>query len=270
MKVRGSIGTAAAAAVSGRARLSWIPLGAALALALCACRGGDGATSNSGAPIEATGPAELPPLILRDDTPDLLLTWVDAEGDFHVTERIADVPADRRAQVRVVKTDHADGTGQIIYVADLREKLGDGTYPVRALPRSEWEKIGADRRKARLEALAPQSSPEATGGVGGKNPADGSTDASAAISAIIYGADWCKPCHDAERYLKSLGVAVTKKDIEESRAAQAEMQQKLGRVNRRGASIPVIDVMGKILVGYSPGSLKRAVDAVREAKGRPG
>ena len=68
---------------------------------------------------------------------------------------------------------------------------------------------------------------------------------------------------DLERYLKSLGVSVTKKNIEESRAAQAEMQQKLARANRSGSSIPVIDVMGRIFVGYSPGSLKQAVEAAR-------
>jgi glutaredoxin len=86
------------------------------------------------------------------------------------------------------------------------------------------------------------------------------------VTAIVYGADWCKPCHDAERYLKSLGVRVTKKNIEESRAAQAEMQQKLARAQRSGSSIPVIDVMGRILIGYSPGSLKQAVEAAKQAR----
>jgi glutaredoxin len=86
----------------------------------------------------------------------------------------------------------------------------------------------------------------------------------------VYGADWCKPCHDAERYLKSLGVAVTKKNIEESRAAQAEMQEKLARSNRAGSSIPVIDVMGKIFIGYSPQSLRQAVEAARNAAAKHG
>jgi glutaredoxin len=150
-----------------------------------------------------------------------------------------------------------------VYVANLADKRPDGTYAVTTLPRAEWEKLGADRRKTRLEALAPGQLPA---------PADPSPpgagaapEASAAISAIVYGADWCKPCHDAERYLKSLGVSVTKKNIEESRAAQAEMREKLARVQRSGAGIPVIDVMGKIFVGYSPGPLKQAVDAARHA-----
>lgn len=203
----------------------------------------------------------LPPLELTDDTPNLLLTWLGEEGDFHVAETIEAIPPERRRQVRVVVTDRGAGTGQLVYVADLGAKQADGTYPITTLPRGEWEKLGAALRKTRMEALAP-------GQPGGSDLPAGSESPEAlggAISAIVYGADWCKPCHDAERYLKSLGVAVTKKNIEQSRAAQAEMQEKLVRANRAGASIPVIDVMGRIFVGYSPGPLKQAVDAAKHA-----
>lgn len=228
---------------------------AAAALSGCRATSDDAFAAAAGA---ATPPApELPALALSDATPNLLLTWVDEEGDFHVVEKIADVPADRRAQVRVVVTDRNEGTGQTVYVADLGAARSDGTYAVSTMSRGDWEKIGADRRKTRMEALAPAQRPPA------EAEAKPVTDVGSPVSAIIYGADWCKPCHDAERYLKTLGVSVTKKNVEESRAAQAEMQQKLVRVNRQGAGIPVIDVMGKILVGYSPGSLKQAVEAAR-------
>jgi glutaredoxin len=209
----------------------------------------------------ATENEALPRLELTDETPNLLLTWLGEEGDFHVVEKIDAIPPERRRQVRVVVTDRGAGTGQVVYVADLAAKQADGTYPITTLPRAEWEKLGADLRKTRMEALAP-------GQPGASNPAAGAESSEAlggAISAIVYGADWCKPCHDAERYLKSLGVAVTKKNIEQSRAAQAEMQEKLTRANRPGASIPVIDVMGRIFVGYSPGPLKQAVDAAKHA-----
>jgi glutaredoxin len=219
-----------------------------------------------GSPVSAPPVDALPPFALSDDTPNLLLTWVGDDGDFHVVEKLELVPAEHRKQVRVVSTSQPAGTGTSIYVADLEQKRPDGSYSVTTLPRADWEKIGADRRKTRLEAQAP-GQPPAPGGGGdaAKTGASGATDSSAAVSAIVYGADWCKPCHDAERYLKSLGVAVTKKNIEESRAAQAEMREKLSRVNRTGAGIPVIDVMGKIFVGYSPGPLKQAVDAARHA-----
>jgi glutaredoxin len=235
-------------------------------LGASACQRHADPAADVGAPIVPPPVDALPALALSDQTPNLLLTWVGDDGDFHVVEQIGNVPAEHRKQVRVVLTDQTAGTGTSVYVANLEDKRPDGTYAVSTSLRTDWEKLGADRRKSRLEALAPgnpgQPAPPATDA-----PQAGSTaePASAAISAIVYGADWCKPCHDAERYLKSLGVSVTKKNIEESRAAQAEMREKLSRVNRSGAGIPVIDVMGKIFVGYSPGPLKQAVDAARHA-----
>ena len=229
-----------------------------------ACQRHADPAADFGAAAAATPGEALPPLDVRDETPNLLLTWLGPDGDFHVVEKVEQVPAEHRQQVRVVQTSEPAGTGASIYVANLSEKRPDGSYAVTTMPRSEWEKLGADRRKTRLEALAPAQTPPAAEpaqpSAGGAPP-----EASTAISAIVYGADWCKPCHDAERYLKSLGVSVTKKNIEESRAAQAEMQEKLSRVHRTGAGIPVIDVMGKIFVGYSPGPLKQAVDAARHA-----
>jgi glutaredoxin len=233
-------------------------------------------TPSSGATAMPQASADpLPGLKLSDDTPNLLLTWIGEEGDFHVEEAIAKVPEARRSQVRVVVTDQADGSGPNVYVADLTVKRADGTYAVNTLPRSDWEKLGADLRKTRMETLAPTANSGAAGAGNAAAPQATPADApepgaDSRITAIVYGADWCQPCHDAERYLKSLGVAVTKKNIEESRAAQAEMQEKLVRANRGGSSIPVIDVMGRILVGYSPGSLKQAVEAARAAAPKHG
>jgi glutaredoxin len=245
-----------------------------------ACRSSPNPGGASSPPPAAVAAESLPDFPLTDDTPQLLLTWVGDDGDFHVAEAIAQVPAERRTKVRVVRTDQPTGSGATVYVADLTVKRPDGSYAVSTLPRTEWEKLGADLRKTRMEALAPgAASPPGTSAPGTSAPGTSAPGTSApggppamevqgAITAIVYGADWCKPCHDAESYLKSLGVTVTKKNIEESRAAQAEMQQKLTRANRTGASIPVIDVMGKIFVGYSPSSLRQAVEAARQASAR--
>jgi glutaredoxin len=207
-------------------------------------------------------PNQLPPLELRDETRNLLLTWVDEKGDFRVVQRIDEVPAERREQVRVVVTDQIAGTGTLVYVADLRKKQPNGTYPVRTLTRAQWDEVGASRRQARIEALAPSARPPTPA-----PSASSTTGQTTRVVAIVYGASWCRPCHDAARYLKGLGVTVVQKDVDSDQLAQGEMQEKLRRAGYPPtASIPVIDVGGRLLVGYSPDALGQAVAAARSAR----
>jgi glutaredoxin len=212
---------------------------------------------------------ELPKLVVKADTPNLLLTWIDDKGDFHVVQKPADVPTPGRKQVRVVVTDKADGTGDVVYVANLDETTADGAYRLKTMTRAAWDELGASLRKARLEALAPSAAPPPSASADEESPPGtpkGPKALGIKVVAIVYGASWCKPCHQAEDYLKGRGVTVVMKDIEASEAAQAEMNQKLARVGRAGASIPVIDVMGQILVGYSPGALDGAIRTAQNAK----
>lgn len=234
-----------------------------LSAVVSGCRkdGGDDGDSSGTKPTSG----DLPALELRDDTANLLLTWIDEKGDFHVVQKPGDVPEKARGEVRVVVTTREEGTGKLVYVADLSHKKPDGTYPVTVLTRTAWDEKGASRRKARLEALAPPtaSAPPSASAPGG--PA-GSAIPAGKLVAIIYGAEWCKPCHDAERYLKQRGVLVIHKDIDEDAGARQEMQKKLVRAKMPGASIPVIDVMGQILVGFSPRALERAIEQARNAQ----
>lgn len=209
---------------------------------------------------------ELPALVVKPDTPHLLITWVDEHGDFHVVQKPGDVPATAREKVRIVVADKEAGTGESVYVTNLNESAPDGSFRLQTISRAAWDELGASRRKARLEALAPPSAapsaspaPPGSGAAAGQRPA-------ASIQAVVYGADWCQPCHDAERYLRQRGVTVVKKDVEESEAAAAEMRAKLERAGLRGASIPVIDVMGRVLVGFSPSALDRALEAAGGSK----
>ena len=214
--------------------------------------------------------SELPALEVKADTANLLVTWIDDKGDFHVVQKPADVPSEGRATVRIVVTTREEGTGALVYVTNLDETTATGAYRLKTMPRAEWEELGASKRKARLEALAPSSMPSVgSAPVDGKapgNPAAAKAPATG-IVVIIYGADWCKPCHDAERYLKQRGATVIKKNIDDNEVAAEEMQKKLARAGRSGASIPVIDIMGQIQVGFSPAALEEALATARSAKG---
>ena len=68
-------------------------------LASVACRGASSSgTAAAPAPAPAAGKS-LPELRLTDETPQLLLTWIGDDGDFHVEEAIDKVPAERRARL---------------------------------------------------------------------------------------------------------------------------------------------------------------------------
>ena len=206
---------------------------------------------------------ELPALSIREDTPNLLLTWIDEKGDMHVELKAADVPAEGRALVRVVVSDREDGTKGLFYVADLTKKREDGTYAARTMTRRAWEAEVEKRRSAYLAKIAPPPPPVSPSGAPSvtqePKPAQEPPVVSSDLVVIVYGADWCKPCHQAEDYLRSKGVRVVKKDVEASREAAVEMQDKLEKSGQRGGSIPVIDIRGQILVGFSTRAVDRAL-----------
>lgn len=243
-------------------KLVWLAL---ILLSLVGCQGKSGGGQDETGARPTT--SDLPPLTLKDDTGDLLLTWIDDKGDFHVVQKIADVPEKARKEVRVVVTTRTEGTGRLVYVANLEKKGPDGSYPVTSITRAAWDEKGASKRKARVEALAPSAvaaAPSGSAAGGGEEPPVGAKPGQ--VVAIIYGAEWCKPCHDAARYLKQRGVHVIHKDIEENEVAAREMKEKLARAHKPSASIPVIDVMGEILVGFSPRALERAIETAQNEK----
>jgi glutaredoxin len=227
-------------------------LATALAVALlaapaCGKKGDDGTS-----PVAA---GSLPPLVIKDDSPELMLTWIDDKGDTHVELHPDAVPAAGRALVRVIVADKEAGTRDLFYVADLTKKRDDGSYETRSMRRRAWEDEIEKRREGYLVKQAPP--PRASGSAG--SPGAPPAEVQGAVAVIIYGASWCRPCHEAHAYLKKKGVKVVMKDVEETPGAAEEMQGKLRQAGRGGGSIPVIDVRGQILVGYDPSALDRAL-----------
>jgi glutaredoxin len=208
-------------------------------------------------------PATTAPLVLKPDSSGLLLTWVDDKGDFHVEEKVADVPLMGRDAVRVVDPNLEDGTHpDRIFIADLRTLGADGTYPVRVATRAEFDQLALNRRAEKgptLASAAPSAGPPPPGLADNGAPPTGAPPPSGSNPVIIYGAEWCGPCHEVQSYLRSKRVPFVDKDIEKDRDAAREMQAKLTKAGRSGGSIPVIDVHGKILVGFSPSAMDAAL-----------
>lgn len=222
------------------------------AIAGCSRKKDDGTT-----PISGQG--SLPALTIRDDTPELMLTWIDDKGETHVDIHPADVPAAGQPMVRVVVSDREDGTRDLFYVADLTKKDADGGYATRTMSRRAWESEIEKRRAAYLAKVSPPPPVPSGQASSGAPPGAAETPPSSGLTVTIYGAAWCGPCHQAEGYLKSKGVRVIMKDVEKTPGAAAEMRDKLERSGQRNGAIPVIDVRGQILVGFSQSALDRAV-----------
>jgi glutaredoxin len=208
----------------------------------------------------AAADPEDTPIAVKPDSEGLLLTWIDDKGDFHVETRVADVPLMGRDAVRVVDPSKDEGThADRVFVVDLRQTRPDGTYPVRTMSRTDFEALAVARREQAGPTLAsaapPSSSPPPT--AQGDPGAPPSRPSAARGVVVIYGASWCGACHDAERYLRSKGIAYVEKDVEKDVGAAREMQDKLAKNGLRAGSIPVIDVRGKVMVGFNP----REIDA---------
>jgi glutaredoxin len=206
--------------------------------------------------------------VVSDATEGLLLTWIDEKGEFHTEQRVTDVPASGREIVSVRVLDPAKElpSGDRVFVANLVTRGPDGTYPVRVATRAELEDLAATRRtKNGTAVLAPKAAGAAAAAAGGAASAGAGADptnpgdVAARPAVIIYGASWCGPCHQAAAYLKQKGVPFVEHDIEQDSSAAREMQTKLAKVGMRGGSIPVLDVGGRILVGFDARAVEQAL-----------
>jgi glutaredoxin len=215
-----------------------------------------------------TQAGDAPPasLVVKDSSEGLLLTWIDEKGNFHVEQKVADVPIIGRDAVRVVDPAEDDGTHpDRIFVADLRTARADGAYTVQVSTRAEFESLAEARRQKVGPTLAsaspsiPSAAPSAFAG-SGPPPADKDMpDPTNRLAVIIYGASWCGACHQAAAYLRKKGVAFVEKDIEEDATAAREMRVKLSRAGLHGGSIPVLDVRGHVMIGFDPQRIDAAL-----------
>lgn len=71
---------------------------------------------------------------------------------------------------------------------------------------------------------------------------------------IVYYADWCGACRKAKKYLNEKGVPFEIRNVDVPAVGQ-ELVEKTGR-----RSIPVIDVDGRILTGFSPAAIDALID----------
>lgn len=69
---------------------------------------------------------------------------------------------------------------------------------------------------------------------------------------VVYGAAWCGACADARAWLEARGVVHTFRDVERDAEAARDAVATCVEVGAPTGRIPVIDVAGRVLVGFDP------------------
>ncbi|MGB8296709.1 MAG: glutaredoxin domain-containing protein [Polyangia bacterium] len=205
------------------------------------------ACKKGAAPPPPTARAELPVHEVSKDSA-LFFTYVEPSGVFATTEKAENVPEVTRRLVRIMgrgKSEPKRRNDANVEVIDLRELLAKGKTQPRVMPREAFE-TGA------LAQLPPGDSCPLAGAHGpplAEEPERaGSPDEPPIV--ILYGTSWCKACKAARQYLVSNLIPFTSKDIEKDPAAAREVEQKAARFGIAAARVPILDVRGRLLVGY--------------------
>lgn len=72
----------------------------------------------------------------------------------------------------------------------------------------------------------------------------------------VYSATWCAYCHAVKDYLDKKGVSYTDKDVDADPANAQESMKVSGQTG-----IPVLNINGKIIVGFDRPSIDAALAA---------
>ncbi len=76
------------------------------------------------------------------------------------------------------------------------------------------------------------------------------------VTVVMYMTDWCGYCKQAGQYIRSLGAGLIEHNIDRDQGKKDEMKKKSGG----STSVPLIDIDGAIIRGYSPTAIKAALD----------
>jgi glutaredoxin len=76
------------------------------------------------------------------------------------------------------------------------------------------------------------------------------------VTVVMYMTEWCGYCKQARQYIRSLGAGLIEHNIEKDKSKKDEMKKKSGGT----LSVPLIDIDGTIIRGYSQSAIKAALD----------
>lgn len=185
-------------------------------------------------PAEPEARQDLPPIEITRDRA-LIFTYRDGQ-QFRTVERMDDVPAGARGWVRVQDPARPAGTGDLVYVADLRKADAKGQFPYKVLPRGVF--------------VAGRALP----GPGGARPGPAP---SALGTVILYSRPGCSACDAARSFLGQRGIAFVEKNVQSDPAAAKELAEKARAKGVPSNVVPILDVNGELVVGLDTQKIER-------------
>ena len=82
---------------------------------------------------------------------------------------------------------------------------------------------------------------------------------SASTPVVVYGAKWCRHTRAAWDGLQAHNVPARFRTVEADPAAYDDMNTRMTEGNIRGGGIPVLDVRGRVLLGFHADEVERAL-----------
>lgn len=180
-----------------------------------------------------------PVVTIAPDDPGELL-YVDLGGRVRRARGVAAVPPVSRA---AVATEGPDGAGGRVWIADVSAPPPSPEgWPARRASAAELERRG-------LAALPPAHGSRVA------LPAAPAEEAPPADGVVVYGTAWCAATAEARAWLDARGVPYTVRDVERDAAAATDAAARCAQVEAGCDRVPVIDVAGRVIVGFDPGRL---------------
>ena len=165
---------------------------------------------------------------------DAEMFYVDTTGRVRTAHGLTAVPVGSR---RAVAIEGPDGPGGAVWIGDVSVPSPAGWTGWRA-PRRELERRGLAAlppgRASRLDFPPPADAPPAADGV------------------VVYGTSWCAVCAEARAWLDARGVVYTAYDVDRDAAAAIAAADTLDALGVTADRVPVIDVAGRVVVGFDP------------------
>jgi glutaredoxin len=176
------------------------------------------------------------------------LEYIDLHARHRVARGIGAVPVISRKVVRVTPPTRPAGPGGddgTVHVADLTQPDARGGYTTEPMARLDFEARA-------LAALPP--------GEASRVPLPTGVPAPGPIAehqqVIVYGTSWCGACKDARELLAELYIDPVFVNVDTDPAGAERLAARAARVGLIVDRVPVIDVHGRLLVGFEPSRLR--------------